>query len=71
MKKIMITLGVLILSAGFTFAQRYAFVDTEYILSNIPSYKASQDKLDQFSKEWEKEISDEYAEGKERRSNYW
>ncbi len=62
MKKIMITLGILILSAGFTFAQRYAFVDTEYILSNIPSYKASQDKLDQFSKEWEKEISDEYAE---------
>lgn len=62
MKKILITFGIIILSAGFTFAQRYAFVDTEYILSNIPSYKAAQDKLDQFSEEWEKEISVGYAE---------
>jgi outer membrane protein len=62
MKKIVLTLSALILSMGVGLAQKYAFVDTEYILSNIPTYKAAQDQLDQLSKEWEEEISAMYAE---------
>lgn len=41
-------------------AQKYAYVDTEYILSNIPAYKAAQDKLNELSKEWQVEIEAEY-----------
>jgi outer membrane protein len=44
-----------------SFGQKFAFVDTEYILSNIPSYKAAQDKLNNLSVEWQKEIEEEYA----------
>jgi outer membrane protein len=62
MKKIVLTLSALILSMGVGLTQKYAFVDTEYILSNIPTYKAAQDQLDQLSKEWEEEISTMYAE---------
>ncbi len=62
MKKIALTLSALILSMGVGLSQKYAFVDTEYILSNIPTYKAAQDQLDQLSKEWEEEISVMYAE---------
>ncbi len=62
MKKIVLTLSALILSMGVGLSQKYAFVDTEYILSNIPTYKAAQDQLDQLSKEWEEEISAMYAE---------
>jgi len=62
MKKIVLTLSALILSMGVGLSQKYAFVDTEYILSNIPTYKAAQDQLDQLSKEWEEEISVMYAE---------
>jgi len=62
MKKILITMSALLLSMGVGVAQKYAFVDTEYILSNIPTYQAAQDQLDQFSKEWEQEISAMYAE---------
>lgn len=52
-----------ILFAGSTaFAQKYAFVDTEYILNNIPSYAAAQEKLDQLSETWESEIAELYAE---------
>ncbi|MFO7829008.1 MAG: OmpH family outer membrane protein [Bacteroidales bacterium] len=47
--------------ATCSFGQKYAFVDTEYILSNIPSYKAAQDKLNALSKDWQKEIEAEYA----------
>lgn len=45
----------------FTYAQKYAFVDTEYILSNIPAYKAAQDKLNELSLQWQREIEAEYS----------
>ncbi len=37
-------------------AQRYAIVDTKYILEKMPDYKQAQQKLDQFSDQWQKEI---------------
>ncbi len=62
MKKFVIILSLLIIMAGITSAQKYAFVDTEYILNNIPSYKAAKDKLDDISEEWQKEIETKYSE---------
>ncbi len=62
MKKSIVLISMIMLSAGISWGQKYAFVDTEYILNNIPSYKAAQDKLNTLSKQWEKEISDKYAE---------
>ena len=62
MRKFIIILSVFIVSAGITVAQKYAFVDTEYILNNIPSYKAAKDKLDDISDEWQKEIETKYSE---------
>jgi len=41
MRKFVIILTVLTVIAGITSAQKYALVDTEYILNNIPSYKAA------------------------------
>lgn len=41
-----------------THAQRYAIVDTKYILEKMPEYKQAQQKLDQFSTQWQKEIDD-------------
>ena len=43
-------------------AQRYAIVDTKYILEKMPDYKEAQKKLDQFSEQWQKEIDDKQAE---------
>lgn len=51
---------IFVFIAVTSFAQRYAYVDTEYILNNIPAYKAAQDKLNQMSSDWEKEIEAEY-----------
>ena len=62
MKKIIIILTVFIISLSSSFAQKYAFVDTEYILGNIPAYESAQDQLDQLSVEWQKEIENIYAE---------
>ncbi len=61
MKKIILFIGVLILTSSLAVAQKYAFVDSEYIRKNIPAFTKAQDQLDQFSKQWEKEIADGYA----------
>lgn len=37
-------------------AQRYAIIDTKYILNKLPEYKTAQQKLDQFSEQWQQEI---------------
>ena len=57
MKKLTVLFTVLatMLSAG-SFAQKYCYVDTEYILDNITEYKAAQQQLDQLSVNWQKEI---------------
>ena len=62
MKKSMITALVLSLFAGSALAQKFAFVDTDYILQNIPSYNAAQEELDKISQGWETEVTAEYEE---------
>lgn len=43
-------------------AQKFGYVDTDYILSKIPEYKAAQAELDKLSVDWQKEIEAKYAE---------
>jgi len=62
MKRLLFMLTGLLLPFGLVTAQKYAFVDTEYILNNIPNYKAAQEQLDKFSADWQKEVEAKYAE---------
>jgi outer membrane protein len=62
MKRI-VALSILLLAGiGLIQAQKFAFVDTEYILNNIPAYKAAQDQLDKYSAELQKEVESKYTE---------
>jgi len=56
MKKIFGIALALMLAVGFTNAQRYAVIDSKYILEKIPEYKDAQTRLDQFSQLWQQEI---------------
>jgi len=60
MKKL-ITICLLLVLAQAGQAQRYAVVDTKYILDKMPEYKDAQKKLDQVSMQWQKEIDDKQA----------
>jgi len=51
-------------------AQQYAFVDMDYIMSNMPAYEAAQEQLEQQSAQWEKEIQDIYKEVEQLYKNY-
>lgn len=53
-----------------TQAQRFAYVDTEYILSQLPDYKSAQKKLDEVSEVWQKEVDAKYAEIDKLYKNY-
>ena len=55
MKKTIVLL-VLLLSAFFSNAQKFACVDSEYILSNMPEYKQAQKELEDVSLSWQKEV---------------
>ena len=43
-------------------AQRYAVIDSKYILEKMPEYKTAQQKLDQFSEQWQQEIDKKSAD---------
>jgi len=52
--------AVAILSSLTISAQRYAYVDTDYILKNLDSYQDAQKELDRISEQWQKEIEQRY-----------
>jgi len=59
-KKLLVT--IFTIAAIAVSAQKFAYVDSQFILSNIPGYKAAQDQLNQISIEWHKEIEAKYSE---------
>ncbi|MBO7132607.1 MAG: OmpH family outer membrane protein [Bacteroidales bacterium] len=69
MKRI-ILLAVAILFAAFAFGQKYAYVDTEYILNNIPVYESAKTQLEDLTKEWKKEIDAKKAAIDQMYQNY-
>jgi len=62
MKKVILTLALAITCCFAASAQKFAYVDTEYILGQIPEYKAAQSEVDKVSVQWQKEIEAKYAE---------
>lgn len=62
MKKIAFTLCLMLIGASFGFSQKFAYVNTDYILGRIPAYEAAQKQLDRISEEWQKEIEGKRTE---------
>jgi outer membrane protein len=61
MRKFGVLISLLVLTSAMAVAQKYGFVDSEYIRKNIPAFNAAQDQLDKLSQQWEKEVADGYA----------
>jgi len=61
MKRIIFLTVFMVLISAAAIAQKYAFVDSDYIRKNIPAFTAAQEQLDKLSKQWEKEVADGYA----------
>lgn len=55
MKKLLL-LFVAMFLIGTSFAQRFAYVDSKYILENMPAFQEAQSELDALSKKWQETI---------------
>lgn len=47
-----------IFCCSFTFGQKFAFVDSDYILGQMESYQKAQKQIDDLSNKWQKELDD-------------
>ena len=56
MKKILIAFFSLMLMTVTVQAQKYAIIDTRYILDKMPDYKTAQQQLDDIAADWQKDI---------------
>ncbi|MCY1536067.1 Outer membrane protein (OmpH-like) [compost metagenome] len=61
MKKYILLSLLLLLGLGVS-AQKFAYVDTEYILKHLPEYKSSLSQIDGLSQQFQKQIEDSFAE---------
>jgi outer membrane protein len=61
MKQFVLVLSLVFCLCAAASAQRYAVVDSKYILDKMPDYKSAQKQLDQISAQWQKEIDDKQA----------
>ncbi len=55
MKKLLLSFAITLVAFA-TNAQRYAIIDSKYILDKVPEYKEAQTKLDNFSELWQKDL---------------
>jgi outer membrane protein len=62
MRKFVLTVFAVLFLAGISSAQKFGFIDTEYILENIPAFTAAQEQLDKLSSQYQKELESMYAE---------
>lgn len=69
MKKNILLLALLFVTTLVS-AQKFAFVDTEFILNKVPAYESAQDQLDQVSQRWEQEVDALMDEVKTLYKNY-
>lgn len=56
-------LSVLLVLLSFqAFSQKFAYVDTDYVLANLPEYTSAQKQINEISVKWQKEIEEKLAE---------
>jgi outer membrane protein len=69
MKKLLFTF-IFIFGTAFVFSQKYAYIDSDFILGSVPEYKESKDKLDKLADRWTKEIEERYEVLKMKKDNF-
>lgn len=70
MKKIFFAIIALTFVAFSANAQKYAYVDTEYIMNNIPLYETAKQQLEELSDQWQAEVDASKAEVKKLYEDY-
>lgn len=70
MKKLMVIISLLAGFAVLSNAQKFAVVDMEYIMKNIPAFETATEQLNQISKKWQSEVEAQLQEVQTLYKNY-
>lgn len=70
MKKILLATFIVLACTFGASAQKFALVDMDYILSNVPSYEMANEQLNQLSQRWQKEVEAVAKEAETLYKNY-
>lgn len=70
MKKLILTMAMAVVVAVTASAQKFALIDTEYILKNVPAYERASEQLNQISRKWQSEIETISKEAETLAKNY-
>lgn len=69
-KKVSLMAVMLVAGVAVANAQKFALVDMEYILSNVPAYEVANNQLEQLSQRWQKEVEGVQREAETMYKNY-
>ena len=70
MKKVVLAFFLLVGMMSSAVAQRYAYVDSQYMLDQMPEYSEAQEELDKVSEQWQNEIEVLFADAEKRRKDF-
>jgi len=70
MKNLLLVLLVVFGTTFVSTAQKYGYIDSDYILNNIPDYKDAKDRLDKLAERWTKEVEERYEVIKQKKENF-
>ena len=70
MKRLLLSITFIAAFAAASWAQKFALVDMEYILKNIPAYEMANEQLNQLSQRWQKEIENKQTQAADAYQQY-
>ena len=70
MKRLILSVMLLVAAVGMASAQKFALIDMEYILKQIPSYQQANQQMESLSKQWQSQIEAKANEAKKLYEDY-
>lgn len=70
MKKLILGIILIFGTCFASYAQKFGYIDSDYILENVPEYQEAKSKLDKLAERWTKEIEDRYVVLKNKKESF-
>ncbi|PWH81332.1 hypothetical protein DIT68_15465 [Brumimicrobium oceani] len=70
MKNLILILALIFGTSFASYSQKYAYIDSDFILESMPEYNEAKDQLDNYATKWQKEIDERYKQIKKRKEEF-
>src|SRR5690554_2914057 len=71
MKNLLIILALVFGTSFASHSQKYAYIDSDFILESMPEYNEAKDELDAHATRWQQEIDERYKQIKKRKEEFF